>query len=155
MHKCIKFTILRLFSKQFSTYVYVRGMMISIQACNKDTNFYSFRIFNADTEIELSEIFITGCTEAKLQKFHQHFPAFSIQYTWRLSHMSHCSENASSSALPDSQGPRGRRLFHSFLAQPWRRAGKGTVNGFWKTVEIPTCHGSPQSIATEAIPTYI
>ena len=143
MHKCIKFTVSRFFSKQFSTYVvYVRGMMLSIQACNKNTAFYSFRTMHADSEIELSEIFITGCTEAKLQKNHQHFSAFSIQYTWRLSHMSHFSENASSSALPDSQGPRGRRLFHSFLAQPWRQAGKGTVNGFWKTVEIPACHVS-------------
>ena len=32
---------------------------------------------------------------------------------------------------------------------------KGTVNGLWKTVEIPTGHMSLQGDASEAIPAYI
>ena len=33
--------------------------------------------------------------------------------------------------------------------------GKGAVIGLWKTVDIPTGHMSPQSIANKAIPYYI
>ena len=48
------------------------------------------------------------------------------------------------------------RLFHNLIAQhPAVRSVQGDVSGLWKSMEFPTNHVSPQSIATEAISTYI